>query len=893
MIFSKNATGTQTYLKQDNFYYSYFNPTYAPNSSNPLEYYRLKLDSVKEKSGSSSLPPYSFTYNNPDPGVGTAKHDFNIDHWGYYNGASNTTLIPSMDIEYNPNMYNPFYVPPLFLNYQGGNRQPSFPAMETFSLQQVTYPTSGKTVLAYEPNDYDYTNSSNGYSDPLQNTQLISMDSLINSSSHGTFSGTINLSNIYPVLPAGSQQTNVTVNVAFRYQANNNFVYSHPAGKIYFTIAGATADISGATCQANSPVCTSNLSLNLSPNVYNWSIYIDPSIDLTTTFAGIYVTIQYQETQQTNNLLNNNAIAPASGLRIHSLTNYKDANTIASQKNYSYTYLQDKLGKGVPQSYSYGRLMSTPSYARYWFTHTTGGGNCPMLYLSGSSNPSFTSVIQGNIVGYDQVTEYSADRVTGLDIGKTVYNYLNSSDTVIPYNGFKLPGTQNMGNNLNGLLSSKINYANNGGVYTKVDETDNYYHTTNRIVYYSPKYQTDQNGPPGSGCVPDTGVETAVVACFYPSIKSEKVLLDSTKRIVYQQGDATKSVSGTTVNFYDNPSHYQVTRTYSVDSKGDTLLTRIKYPQDYIPTGNTITGNTILDSMIGRNMVSATIEKQDSLYYAGSSAGYITGAQLSLYRVLTTNANTIMPDKTYKLDVQSPITNFQPFSVSGNTTSMDSRYRQMISFDSYDLFNNIQQYTSTDQNPVTIIWDYTNTYPIAQVKNASVADVAATSFEADGKGGWTFSGTPVIDATSPTGTKCYPMSGGNITKSGLTSTTQYVFSFWEKTGTSISLSGGTLTSKTGKTINGWTYYEDIVSGATSITLSGTGYVDEFRLYPVTAQMTTYTYSSLLGMTTACDADNRISYYFYDGFGRLKWVKDQDGNIIKTYQYHYQNLTTQY
>jgi YD repeat-containing protein len=51
-------------------------------------------------------------------------------------------------------------------------------------------------------------------------------------------------------------------------------------------------------------------------------------------------------------------------------------------------------------------------------------------------------------------------------------------------------------------------------------------------------------------------------------------------------------------------------------------------------------------------------------------------------------------------------------------------------------------------------------------------------------------------------------------------------------------------------------------------------------------MTTYTYDPLVGMTSQCDVANRITYYEYDEMGRLKDVKDQDGNVIKTYDYHY-------
>ena len=82
-------------------------------------------------------------------------------------------------------------------------------------------------------------------------------------------------------------------------------------------------------------------------------------------------------------------------------------------------------------------------------------------------------------------------------------------------------------------------------------------------------------------------------------------------------------------------------------------------------------------------------------------------------------------------------------------------------------------------------------------------------------------------------------------------------------------------------VNGWHYFEHKITGQTTITLGGTGAIDEVRLYPaINAQMTTYTYKSLIGMTSQCDANNHIIYYEYDGSGRLMLVRDQDNNIIK-------------
>ena len=898
LIYSKNASGTQTYLKQDNLYYSYFNPTFGASSGTPLEYYRLKLDSVKEKSGSAILPPYVFTYNDPDPGLGTQKHAYNVDHWGYYNGASNSVLIPSMQVIYQPPawVFNPMEESEV-VNYSGANRSPSLSYMETFSLQQMTYPTGGKTVLTYGANDYDYKNSLYPGIDSLRYVQLDTLSSNIAVTRHNITSGNIDFTNIYPVVQPNTTNTNVTVTVSFRYQSSNNTTYSGTHGMIYFSLGGTIWDIGAATCPPGSSACTISLSLGENPAAYSWSAEIDPSIDTTTTFSGIFVNIQYYETQQVYNLLQNNSlITPASGLRIQSITNYRDAGTIASEKVYTYDYLQDKLGTGTPQQYSFGRLMCLPSYARYQYLEGEGDlAGCTALFLSSSTITSTSSSIQGNIVGYDRVIETSVDPLTGQDLGKTVYTYFNSPDTMLNDYGYRLPGTLPMGNNLNGLLLSKTDYADNSGVYAKVAEMDNYYHTTNRVVYFSPKYQYvhQLGGGWSADCTPDTTVSHIVVGCFYPSFKSERVLLDSTMNISYQQGDTTQFVAGKTVNYYDNPAHYQVTRKQTVDSKGDTMIMRLRYPQDYIPSGNTVTGNAILDSLIGRNMLGEVIERQDSLYYPGSSAGYVTGAQVNLFQSYATQNNTIFPSQTYRLDIQSPISNYTPFSVTGNSTNMDSRNRQMISFDHYDISNNIQQYTPTDQNPVTIIWDYNHVYPIAQVKNAAIADVAATSFEADATGNWNFTGTPNGDASTITGNNCYNLgqTSGNISKSSLTSTTTYVLSYWIKSNSPLTIAG-TISGYPiqGKTINGWTYFEHKITGVTGVNLSGTSYIDELRLYPANAQMTTYTYLPLVGTTTTCDVNNKVTYYIYDGFQRLLRVKDQDGNIVKTYQYHYTNQT---
>ncbi|MBW7893403.1 MAG: hypothetical protein H3C48_20790, partial [Chitinophagaceae bacterium] len=207
---------------------------------------------------------------------------------------------------------------------------------------------------------------------------------------------------------------------------------------------------------------------------------------------------------------------------------------------------------------------------------------------------------------------------------------------------------------------------------------------------------------------------------------------------------------------------------------------------------------------------------------------------------------------------------------------------------SYDSFGNLLEQQKDNDVKQSFIWDYKSSYPVAQVVNAPVSDIAYTSFESDGKGNWSYTGIPVPDDTAPTGRKIFKIvsTANNITKTGLGATTTYIVSYWKKSGT---VSVNSTTPATGKTINGWTYYEHKVvnpSGGT-ITVSGTnGIIDELRLYPSGAQMTTYTYDPLIGMSSQCDPNNRITYYEYDSFSRLVLERDQDKNIIRQTCYNY-------
>ena len=55
-----------------------------------------------------------------------------------------------------------------------------------------------------------------------------------------------------------------------------------------------------------------------------------------------------------------------------------------------------------------------------------------------------------------------------------------------------------------------------------------------------------------------------------------------------------------------------------------------------------------------------------------------------------------------------------------------------------------------------------------------------------------------------------------------------------------------------------------------------------------AQISTYTYDPLIGITSITDPRGETIYYEYDTFNRLEYIKNADGKILNKNEYHYKN-----
>jgi hypothetical protein len=355
--------------------------------------------------------------------------------------------------------------------------------------------------------------------------------------------------------------------------------------------------------------------------------------------------------------------------------------------------------------------------------------------------------------------------------------------------------------------------------------------------------------------------------------------LVSTLTSDYKDG---KTMTSLTRYGYESAFHTQKTSDTTVNSLGDSIISKTYYSFDY-----TSSADNVFAKMKSMNMLLPVSSRnwKNNLLVAGSIIKYADFAASG-------EDTLINPSKMYALETGTPLTTTQ----AGENIAFTSQYNTLIPNAGFIekanfTFNGntgriIEQKLVSNKNQA-MVWDNKLLLPIAQVDNASFSDIAYAGFETAEKGNWTYTGTVISDATAPTGGMAYDISGGDISKSSVNSAQIYVLSYWTKTGASVSVSGGAQTNSiSGKSLNGWTYHEVTVTGTSSISLSGTGRIDEVRLHPSTAQMTTYTYDSLLRLVATCSANSAISYYEYDSFNRLADIKDQYGNIIKAFEYNY-------
>lgn len=355
---------------------------------------------------------------------------------------------------------------------------------------------------------------------------------------------------------------------------------------------------------------------------------------------------------------------------------------------------------------------------------------------------------------------------------------------------------------------------------------------------------------------------------FYYPITGRSELTNTTEKNYSPSGILSQTDVTTTYNndYFDNTAT-------TTKSNGDIIKVKKYYTNDY----NNI--STAIQEMKAKNMIAVPISTETWLTKPGGTE-YLLDATINEFTLLVNGEIKIK--KIYKLESTQPLLKSLIGEQNPNVLVRDNNYfKEQLNFN-YDNTGNLMETTSPDGRVKSEIYDYNKRFAVAEVTNASQNQIAYSSFETDEPGNWTIApGSTIVTERFITGKRSF---SGTLTRS-LTSTGDYTVTLWSITAGNVSVNGQSGTVK--KILGDWTLYEWKLINVNNIQIVADN-IDEVRLYPVTARMSTTTYDPKFGKTAECDVNNRIIYYEYDDLGRLKTIKDENRNVLKTYEYNYKN-----
>ncbi|PUZ22955.1 hypothetical protein DCC81_21305 [Chitinophaga parva] len=787
---------------------------------------RLFLRSLTQFGANNiSLPPYQFVYDTTHPLPSRLSNS--QDYWGFYNGKTNSFLTPKPSTVDLAQGYSDFP--------NGGDRTVDINYAKAFSLSKIYYPTGGYTEYTYGSNISNRNN--------ISGTQAGYQISPSAAAYHGFYFFYKDASYQQPGNP-NLYVDSVTIgpgligSVAVALTGCTNYtVFNCPVKIVITGITDPTFNVW---------VKSATYSLT-TPGKYKVTCTLNPNADVNNPDPDFSVQMTWTENPpgDTRNYI-------VGGLRVEKIVN-GDANGKILSKVLKYNYFNDSTT-------SSGQLLNLPVHAfkTYCGSNTSSAGSqgAVLRMTSGSAVP--LSGADGKIIRYENVTEYMADDTVAAS--KTEYTYSidlydvqNLAAEIYPF------PTNTSRDWRNGTLEKKDMYVKTGPATYRLLRREQYFY--NPYSYYFKTHGLKLSDYPGNADFLNMGINAFGVTPY--SIFSERYLLDSTIITSYENSTmATK-----TVNRY-NPQHgYTLAEQITTNSLSQTVSTKSWYAADYAAAAG-----ANLPWMVQNNMVDIPVKQQVTV-----------NSKLADGRVIAYN-NYGQPANVYQYE-----SNTLKDSIAHDPATLvppDYTLRSTMTYAAAHPTRLTKQIGTGDAR-TTYIWDYNLNYLAAEVKNADSIDVAYTSFEADGTGYWTISSSARDSITTAlTGSKSYSLAS-NISKAGLTTAKTYIVSYFTRNASPFTIAG-TVTGYPvkGTTVNGWTYYEHRVTGVTSVSLIGTGMIDELRLYPADAAMQTYTYQPAVGISSVCDPKNQVTYYEYDGMNRLRVVRDAQRNILKVFTYKY-------
>nr|WP_315248591.1 DUF5977 domain-containing protein [uncultured Flavobacterium sp.] len=589
------------------------------------------------------------------------------DLWGYYNvNGRLATVGGNIDPDNNPDL------------------KPDFASTKIGALTKITYQTKGYSTIEYEPN-FIYLGSS-GYNFPYDadETTTISTAAATSAEDGTTDEKTIVIAKV----PA---------EIKINYYVANQPDFQMPSGSEYqdqrYTKVVFLKD--GET-EANSLFTYSTTWLPEG----NW-------IPQTTSFGGTEaITIEKAGTYRlkaTSDIGSRARISVSAkqlpdfitqtvgGLRVK---NVKNCDFNGSCITTAYNYTKDGRSTGL--------MLQRPKF--YSGYHIQNSLACsPSIYIRRDFY-NFTSIFplsnfRGSPVLYKIVEK--------TDSGKNQNNQsVRNGKTIFYYNGEGVPNSlqDEQAYFSIGLLDKKTIEDENNNKLEKQENTyinslippnnDKFLYVLNSKIVKETRANFSGGGSSGSGCAMQYPRPLLDFQAAWFRYQPRNYMLQEEENTSYYANDSV--VQSTTFDYDLNLTLLKSKKV--VNSKNEVLETRYSYPTD-----PEMTAEPFVNELISKNRIGTPLTVKS--YNTNKLS-----EQKTVYGKDASTANLLLPKYVY---------------ANKGADVIDTLKDKKVTFNQYDDKGNILQYTQESGTPVSIIWGYNKTQPIAKIENAAYSEVAS------------------------------------------------------------------------------------------------------------------------------------------------------------------------
>lgn len=615
-----------------------------------------------------------FQYN--DPASRPARLSYSQDHWGYFNGKTNTTLVPRPS--------DPQNLP--HFPFATANREPDGAFAAKGLLCKVAYPTGGMDSIVYEPNSVWGSQPRN-----VPHEYTCSVTAVNNSEEK---------SNTFYFEMGNEPAVQLDMACISTDPSVTNFTHHH-VGSV--EILSSNGTIVG--------------SYPLAPGYSNFTtIYLSPAgtYQLVIKAMGIgiktSVTIRYKK--EAAPLMAN---IPVGGLRVKKvLTASPTERPLVKQYHY---------GQLATPEQSSAAEVQWPEYFKFY----TKRDMC-YLGIPGPNNHQIGWKLTGHLamhansqiglfnfggapVGYTSVIESEGEN---FENGAVQTTFITNPDRL---------GITLMGNTmLNAAKSARSNVTNalpltvtvlkraaDGSLFPikNTEYTYNLNYTVGKSVWgytvnqdYSNLISYDTTcGPANIATCPWVNENLIRATETYSMMKYEYpsywVTNDAVTETVYDQNGQNPIVTVTN-KFYENVRHLQLTKQQVTTSEGKNIETVNQYPVD-------LAGTAVYDAMLAKNILTPLVSSAST-----ENTNPVSEMKINYGLVAGNNIEPVLLQK----------------GIGGNMLVNDG------TIDLYDNKGNILQFTGADGIPNAIIWGYNGQYPVAKITGAtytqSIAQLSVT-----------------------------------------------------------------------------------------------------------------------------------------------------------------------